>query len=244
LRKEYQDLVAETAEMENKFEEYVLHHTETQVTINTLQIQLQEKQTILGKIVATASDTKIALEAATASVREKRPLADQAERAEKCLTCLLASHRMNGTTFTNTMKEWFKYQTWVHPCNKDNRLIGPQTEAILYVFFDILCFFSKVELENFLGVIPPNHNVGGALLKILEAGMIIKTKNRIGTEQFYLGHFGMEALQRSTIPDIDNRPNNFLESITLRTENGHQLINKRAEKLIATKKKRFAGSQW
>jgi hypothetical protein len=43
LQKEYQDLVAETAEMENKFEEYVLHHTETQVTINSLQIQLQEK---------------------------------------------------------------------------------------------------------------------------------------------------------------------------------------------------------
>jgi hypothetical protein len=86
LRKEYQDLVAETAEMENKFEEDVLHHTETQVTINSLQIQLQEKQTILGKIVATASDTKIALVAANASVREKRPLADQAERAEKRLT--------------------------------------------------------------------------------------------------------------------------------------------------------------
>jgi hypothetical protein len=47
----------------------------------------------------------------------------------------------------------------------------------------------------------------------------------------------MEALQRSTIPDIDNRPNNFLESITLRIENGHQLINERAEKLKATKKR-------
>jgi hypothetical protein len=60
---------------------------------------------------------------------------------------------------------------------------------------------------------------------MLEAGMIIKTKDKIGTEQFYLGHFGMEALQQSTIPDINNRPNKFLESITLRTENGLQLIN-------------------
>jgi hypothetical protein len=111
LRKEYQDLVAAMAEMKIKFDEDALQHTETQDTINSLQIQLQEKQTLLGKIVATASDTKIALEAVNASVREKRPLADQAERAEKRLTCLLASHRMNGTTFTNTMKEWFDYQT-------------------------------------------------------------------------------------------------------------------------------------
>jgi hypothetical protein len=129
---------------------------------------------------------------------------------------------MNGTTFTNTMKEWFDYQTWVHPATNDTRLVGSQTEAILYVFFDILCFFSKVELELFLGVVSPNHNVGGALLKMVQAEMIIKTKNRIGTEQFYLGYFGMEALQQSTIPDIDNRPNNFLESITLRIDNGNQ----------------------
>jgi hypothetical protein len=103
LRKEYQDLVAERAEraeMKNKFDEDALQRTEIQDTINSLQIQLQAKQTILGNIVATASDTKIALEAANASVREKRSLADQAERAEKRLTCLLASHRMNGTTFT------------------------------------------------------------------------------------------------------------------------------------------------
>jgi hypothetical protein len=135
---------AATAEMKNFFDEDALQHTETQDTINSLQIQLQEKQTILGKIVATASDTTIALEVANASVREKCPLADQAERAENRLTCLLASHRMNGTTFTNTMKEWFEYQTWVHPCNKDTRLVGSQTEAILYVFFDIPCFFLKV----------------------------------------------------------------------------------------------------
>jgi hypothetical protein len=83
LQKEYQDLVAARAEMKNFFDEDALQHTETQDTINSLQIQLQEKQTILGKIVATASNTKIALEAATASIREKRPLADQAERESR-----------------------------------------------------------------------------------------------------------------------------------------------------------------
>jgi hypothetical protein len=72
---------------------------------------------------------------------------------------------------------------------------------------------------------------------MLEAKMIFKKKDKISTEQFYLGNFGMEALQRPTTPDINNRPNNFLRSITLRTENGLQLINERAEKIIATKKR-------
>jgi hypothetical protein len=136
------------------------------------------------------------------------------------------------------MKAWFNYQTWVHPATNDTRLVGSQTEAILYVFFDIPCFFSIVKLENFLVVVPPDHNVGGPLLKMLQAEMIIKTKNRIGTEQFYLGHFGMEALQRSTIPDINNRPTNYLESITLRNDNGNQMINdRRNAKDNATKKR-------
>jgi hypothetical protein len=72
---------------------------------------------------------------------------------------------------------------------------------------------------------------------MVQAEMIIKTKNRIGAEQFYLGHFGMEALQQSTIPDINNRPNNYLESITLRIDNGNQMINdRRKAKDNATKK--------
>jgi hypothetical protein len=157
------------AEMKRKYDEDALQHTETQDTINSVQIQLQEKQTILGKIVATASATKIALEAATASVRGKRPLADQAERAEQRSTFLLTSHRMNGTTFTNTMKAWFNYQDWVHPDTNETCLVGSQTEAILYIFFDIPYFFSRAELELFLGVKTLNHNVGGALRKMIQA---------------------------------------------------------------------------
>jgi hypothetical protein len=73
---------------------------------------------------------------------------------------------------------------------------------------------------------------------MVQAEMIIKTKNRIGTEQFYLGHFGMEALKRSTILEINNRPNKYLESITLRNENGNQMINDRRDaKEKATKKR-------
>jgi hypothetical protein len=73
---------------------------------------------------------------------------------------------------------------------------------------------------------------------MVQAEMIIKTKNRIGTEQFYLGHFGMEALKQSTIPEINNRPNEYLESITLRNENGNKMINDHREaKDKATKKR-------
>jgi hypothetical protein len=50
LQKEYQDQVAARAEMKKFFDEDALQHTETQDTINSLQIQLQEKQTILGSI--------------------------------------------------------------------------------------------------------------------------------------------------------------------------------------------------
>jgi hypothetical protein len=45
------------------------------------------------------------------------------------------------------------------------------------------------------------------------------------------------ALKRSTIPDINNRPNEYLESITLRNDNGYQMINDRAARLKATKKR-------
>jgi hypothetical protein len=225
LRKEYQDLVAARAEMEIKHAEDALQYTETQETINSLQIQLQEKQTILGKILETASNTKTAFEAATASVREKFPLADQAERAELRSKILLAVHRQNGTTFTNTMEAWFHYQDWVHPDTIETRLVGSQMEAMLYVFLDIPYFFSKVKLELFLGVVSPNHNVGGALHKMVQAQMIIMAADRNGTEQFYLGHFGMEALKRSTIPDINNRPTKYLESITSRNDYGNKMIN-------------------
>jgi hypothetical protein len=206
LQKDYKELVAARAEMEIKLAEDALQHRETQETINSLQIQLQEKQTILGKIVETTSDTKKAFEAATTSAREKRPQADQAERAELRLSILLTGHRMNGTTFTNTTKAWFNYQDWVHPDTIETRLVGSQTEAILYVFFNIPCFFSKVELELFLGVVSPNHNVGGALLKMAQVEMIVMATDRNGTEQFYLGHFGMEALNRIPAMAVYIRP--------------------------------------
>jgi hypothetical protein len=106
---------------------------------------------------------------------------------------------------------------------------------MLYVLFDISCFFTKVELELFLGVISPNYdNVGGALLQMVHVQMIIMTANRNGTEQYYLlGHIGTEALRRSTLPDINNRPNKYLQSIELRRGNGNKMISNRRKKAKA-----------
>jgi hypothetical protein len=52
----------------------------------------------------------------------------------------------------------------------------------------------------------------------------------------------MEALKRSIIPDINNRPNEYLESITLRNDNGYQMINNRAARIKATKKRESPAS--
>jgi hypothetical protein len=79
----------------------------------------------------------------------------------------------------------------------------PLCESIPHVFFDIPCFFSKVELELFLGVVSPNHNVGGALLKMVQAEMIIKTKtesalNNSTWEILAWKHFNDQQSQTST----------------------------------------------
>jgi hypothetical protein len=90
------------------------------------------------------------------------------------------------------MKNWYGFSDW--KSTKDNRNIGPQTEAILLVFYDIPCFFSQTELELFLGFKSPNHNVDGALSKMVEK-MLVKSTDKVGTEIFYLGHIAMQSLQ-------------------------------------------------
>jgi hypothetical protein len=123
------------------------------------------------------------------------------------------------------MKKYYELSDW--KSTKDTRNIGPQTEAILLVFYDIPCFFSQMELEVLLGYISPNHNVDGALIKMVEKEMLVKASNKVGTPIYYLGHFAMEALDRTKLPDKDARQNQFLESINIRSDNGHRVRNKR-----------------
>jgi hypothetical protein len=123
------------------------------------------------------------------------------------------------------MKDWYDFSDW--KSIKDNHNTGPQTEAILLVFYDIPCFFSQTELELFLGYKSPNHNVDGALTKMVGKRLLVKTTNKVKTEIYYLGHFAMQALDRTKLPDKDARQNQFQESINICSDNGYRVRNKR-----------------
>jgi hypothetical protein len=123
------------------------------------------------------------------------------------------------------MKTWYKFSEW--KTTNNNRNIGPQTEAILLVLFDIPCFFSRTELKVFLGHKSPNHNVDGALTKMVEETMLIKATNKVGTEVYFLGNFGRQSLQRDKLPNVDYRPNKYQASINIRSDNGLRVRKKR-----------------
>jgi hypothetical protein len=137
-------------------------------------------------------------------------------RSEVHLEC----HHSSGKAFIKAMQKWYEFFYW--KSTKDNRNIGPQTEAILLVSYDIPCFFSQTELEVFLGYVSPNHNVDEALIKMVEEKMLVKATNKVGTQIYYLGHFAMQALKRTKLPDKDARQNKFLESIAICSDNRHR----------------------
>jgi hypothetical protein len=98
-------------------------------------------------------------------------------------TILLECHQSYGKSFMTTMKKYYKFSDW--KSTKDNRNIGPQTETILLVFYDIPCFFSQSELKVFLGYVSPNHNVDGASIKMVEEEMLVKLKQLTRLEHRY-----------------------------------------------------------
>jgi hypothetical protein len=57
--------------------------------------------------------------------------------------------------------------------------------------------------------------------------MLVKETNKVGTQIYYLGYFAMQALDRTKLPDKDARQNQFLESINIRSDNGHRVRNNR-----------------
>jgi hypothetical protein len=153
------------------------------VEIHTIKSQLIEKDT----------DAKEAREAE--------------DEATQCSEILFECHRSIDKSFIMAMKEIYDFSDW--KIIKENCNIGPQTEAILLVFYDMSCFFSQTELELFPGYKSPNHNVDGALTKMVEKCLqtkmvekclLIKTTNKVKTEIYYLGHFAMQALHRKKLP--------------------------------------------
>jgi hypothetical protein len=96
-------------------------------------------------------------------------------------------------------------------------------EGILYVFYNVPCFFSQAELELFFGFKFPNHNVDGVLQRIIiESNMIVSDIDIIGTGQYYLGEFGFTLLGRHQLPNINIRNAKYLRSITICAQNGQR----------------------
>jgi hypothetical protein len=131
-------------------------------------------------------------------------------------------HRSNGKVFMTAMKPYYEFYNWKSTkSTKDNRNIGPQTEAILLVFYDIPCFFSQTELEDFLGYVSPNHNVDGALIKTVEKEMLV---NRIPViapiSAPILGvHFFRErsSLKNGTICPLSGHDSSYFKNMCLLT---------------------------
>jgi hypothetical protein len=61
---------------------------------------------------------------------------------------------------------------------------------------------------------------------MVEKRLLIKTtNNKVKTEIYYLGHFAMQSLHREKVPHKDSRQDKYLESIAIRSENGHRFRN-------------------
>jgi hypothetical protein len=140
------------AKIEERIDTLVGKATPLHVEIGKIETQLDEKITKAKK--ARESEAKASF------------------RSEVQLEC----HRSSGKAFIKAMKIWYKFSEW--KSTKDNRNIGPQTEAILLVFYNLPCFFSRTEFGLFLGYKSPNHNVDGALTKMLEEKCLSKQLTR------------------------------------------------------------------
>jgi hypothetical protein len=159
------------------------------------------------------------------------------ETATQSLQIICDSHSKKGVLFISDMKKLNNYVDW--KMVKDNRNIGSQIEAILCVFFDLPCYFSRLELETLLGYKSSNKNVEGALDRMEIEMMLQKTTNNLGSEVYYLGKFAMNLLERKQTPDTDTRPTEYQASIATHLENGTRAANARkSEKSGKQQKKR------
>jgi hypothetical protein len=147
LQNEVTALTTIDADTKEDLKKHTKHGTTTVNTITNienrlkekqaLEAQLKEKQQCLDKLLDKAATVKLAVKAAHASVNDKKIELSLARNLEKCTSILLTAHREGGRTFTKAMKACYKYKDWVHLSNTDKRLVGKQTEAFLYVLYDL-----------------------------------------------------------------------------------------------------------
>lgn len=154
---------------------------------------------------------------------EKELEEETAEKAYKKSSILIEVHRDIGLAFTSAMNTYFENE-----CEESNVSLSSTIDAILYVFFDLPLFFSKVELETLLGCAPGNVHVTGALNKMLENEMIVKQCDSNGThDYYYLGLIANQMLQRHVLPVIGVIPAVYRDSITIRNMRGQDEIAKK-----------------
>jgi hypothetical protein len=153
--------------------------------IETTSTNLNYKQsTIAGRFKEALVDMKECedIESKTALMEFEVAAKELEEQSVELLSSkssiLIEADRDIGLAFTHAMKTYFDYES------ESNVSLSSTIDAILYVFFDLPFFFSKDELETFLGYAPDNVHVTGALNKRLENEMIVKQGDSNGTIQY------------------------------------------------------------
>jgi hypothetical protein len=126
--------------------------------IETTSTNLNNKQsTIRGLSKEALADMKEREDIASKTAVKELELADKeleeqnAELAFSKSSILIEAHRDIGLSSTMAMKTYFDYES-----GESNVSLSSTIDAILYVFFDLPFFFSKVEHETFLGCAPDN----------------------------------------------------------------------------------------
>ena len=164
---------------------------------------------------------------------------EEQRKADKILDngITIDHHRKAGTIFQEAMQNRFNYEEMSFIKSTITRNIISQANGILFIFFDFPFFLSQKELEILLGYVSPNHNVSGALELMLENKILSFSTDSIGTIQYCLGPYALNLLNR-TVPNIEVRPDQFADSLRIRTQRGQHAINKRSSKSPSKVRKR------
>jgi hypothetical protein len=147
-------------------------------------------------------------------------------------------HRQHGKTFVNGMNALFNFRKWntnddldtkVAAGSQDNtRNLGKQTAAILYVYYNILNWFSEDELCTLLGYAFRNHNAKQAVHRMVKRDMLTSQNNSAGTEEYYLSKVSLEFAGRSPEDNPEDTTEEFERIIPEARNKGTDFNNVRA----------------
>jgi chromosome segregation ATPase len=153
LDKKVVEIKASLTQEQKALEKLTAQTINLQASTKNQKKELARINKSINSLINTATPIREEIVTIQTQLIEKVTNAKEAREAEVKATCrskiLLKCHRSYNKAFIKAIKEYYKFSDW--KSTKDNRNIGPQTEAILLVFYDRPCFFSQTELELFLG---------------------------------------------------------------------------------------------